>query len=186
MNKKYLIPIKNGFLVYQPESYTVYRGKRKTAELWHILLAVGVASGISPIIDFISGYIWPFFDFSDFKIIIYTILMIIFGVLYYKYVYIKNKDKLLQLDLEIVDLIEVKEQIILDVLKPFVIAVISEIFLFCLILYAMSIIDNLDAAARLFTPIMYMIGIPIFSIENEFKGRFLLIKHLSQLNKVEK
>lgn len=112
--------------------------------------------------------------------------MIIFGVLYYKYVYIKNKDKLLQLDLEIVDLIEVKEQIILDVLKPFVIAVISEIFLFCLILYAMSIIDNLDAAARLFTPIMYMIGIPIFSIENEFKGRFLLIKHLSQLNKAEK
>ena len=108
--------------------------------------------------------------------------MIIFGVLYYKYVYIKNKEKLLQSQLEAVKLIDIKGEFSKEILKTFIITVIGIIFLFCIILFGVIYINMLDMGGRLSIIVCYVICIPLSIIECELKGRFLLVKHLLKLN----
>ena len=168
MDKKYLIPIKNGFLVYQPESDTVYRGRRKTAGLNFALTVPFWMAIITPILEFVADYLWP-----------------IFGIIYYKYVYTKNKIKLLQSQLESVKISDIKEEIFKDTIETFIVSIIGGMFFFCVSFFAVINMDILDTGGRLAAIVCYTIIIPMLIIEGAFKGRFLLLKHLLQLNKAE-
>lgn len=185
MDKKYLIPIKNGFLVYQPESDTVYRGRRKTAGLNFALTVPFWMAIITPILEFVADYLWPFLDYSGYRIIKYTLLMTIFGIIYYKYVYTKNKIKLLQSQLESVKISDIKEEIFKDTIETFIVSIIGGMFFFCVSFFAVINMDILDTGGRLAAIVCYTIIIPMLIIEGAFKGRFLLLKHLLQLNKAE-
>lgn len=185
MDKKYLIPIKNGFLVYQPKSDTVYHGKRKTAELKHILIIPFLTAIFTPVFNSIAIYIWPFIYFTRYRVIIYTTLMVILGVIYYKFIYAKSKEKLLQSQLETVKLIEIKKQLLKDNIKSLISAVLLIVGLFSLCLYDLIHIGLFDKILYSGAVIIYTALLPILTIEVGVIGRFLLVKHLLQLNKAE-
>lgn len=48
MKEKYLVPIKDAFLVYQPEQDVVYKGPRKTIGIWRSMRLAGISSAIFP------------------------------------------------------------------------------------------------------------------------------------------
>lgn len=186
MDKKYLIPIKNGFLVYQPESDTVYRGKRKTAELKHILIIPFLTAIFTPVFNFIAIYIWPFIYFTRYRVTIYTTLMVILGVIYYKFIYAKSKEKLLKSQLEPVNFTDLKEHYSQENMRATILGVLLIVVLFLLCLYDLIHIGLFDKILYSGAVIIYTALLPILTIEVEFKGRFLLIKRLSKLNKAEK
>lgn len=183
MNKNYLVPIKNEFLVYQPGSEIVYRGKKETAELKDILVIPFITAIATPVLNSIAIYIWPFLYISGYRAIIYTTLMIISGVVYYKFIYVKNKEKLLQLQLETVKLIDIKKQLLKINIKLLVLAVLLIAGLFSLCLYNLIYVGNGDKILYSGSVIMYTVFIPCFTIESAIKNRFLLIKHLLKLKK---
>ena len=183
MDKKYLIPIKNGFLVYQPGYDTVYRGKRKTAKFDYVFIVSAPFWYVvfKPIYEYVTINIWPFLYFTRYRVIIYTTLMVILGVIYYKFIYTKNKEKLLQSQLETVKLIEIKKQLLKDNIKSLISAVLLIVGLFSLCLYDLIHIGLFDKILYSGAVIIYTALLPILTIEVGVIGRFLLVKHLLQL-----
>lgn len=181
MDKKYLLPMKDGFLVYQPESDTVYRGKRKTLGLNFAFTVPFVVAIITPFFDLISSYVWPIFYFHNNMLLKYNLLMIIFGYIYYKYVYSRNKSKLLNTQLVEMELIDVKEQFFKTLCEKNILAVLFVIFIFLIALYYLVNIEDLGKENIFLTALVYWTAIPVFVIEFELKGNFLLIKRLSKL-----
>ena len=182
MNKHYLITIENGFLVYQPESDIVYRGKRKTADFWQTMRISRLSPVIGGGLGIIADSFLRSFNFSEYIIVIYTLLMIIFGIIYYKYVYTKNKIKLLCSPLETVKISDIKKEFFKYSIETFILAILIILFMLFACLYILVYLTNIDKGAYLVAMLGYTICIPMLTIELELKGRFLLVKHLLKLN----
>ena len=182
MKEKYLVPIKDAFLVYQPEQDVVYKGPRKTIGIWRSMRLAGISSAIFPFFSFVANHIWPSTNLFGYKIIMYTFLMFIFGFIYYKYAHIKYEEKLLQSQLEKMYLIDIKEEVLKDCIKALIVWPLFILFLLFASIYVMLNMGVFDNGMYIIAVIMYTIGIPLLIIGAEFKGRFLLVKHLLKLN----
>ena len=181
MEKAYLISGREGDMLYYPEKDLLYTVSYKKETPVYVPQAIA-----GPIVLAICGYIGnliaPLIFDIKYPFVFHTLAAICFGYVLYKYFYPKTVQKAIYCRKDEILLIEINERLKNDIIKVTLAGALLMVIIAYFILKAfLTIIYDVDKYMLLV--IVYDIIFPFILVYGNFKGRYVLIKRLIEIEK---